>query len=224
MKHGISIVAVAALMLAAPAFASFSGTKTVANAETWDMSGNFAQDSATVITVDVGGLWTGGECQLTDGVWPYTLDIEINGTANVEQFKLDSYGTVVVNGDLNVAEGYMGKDGACSITINSGGTMTVDASLWSWPAPNGGEFDIQSGHASSINLVGTGTLRLIKDGTYTATLYDVGSLLVGNGGTTAVTSEEVGGYVVYSTVPEPATMSLLAIGGLALIRRRKRRA
>ena len=217
-------VVVVCMAMAAPAFADFSGSKTVLSGETWNEDGDIAKTANTDITVNVGGTMTGGEFLASDE-WGYTCDMNIFGTANIEQFKIygDGACTIVVgNGTdaaaLNVDEGFLGKHGDSTITINSGSSMTVDASGNGWD----GEFEIRTDHTSSINLVGTGTLRLINDGTYAADLWN-DNLVIGNGGANPVTSAQVGDYVVYSTVPEPATMSFLALGGLAMLRRRRNR-
>jgi len=203
------------MAMAAPAMADFSGSKTVLSGETWNADGDIAETADTVITVNVGGLITGGEF-IADDEWGNTFDMNIYGAADIEQLKLDGACTVVVgNGTdaatLDVDEGYMGKSANATITINNGSTMTVEAS---W----GGEFEIRTDNTSYIDLVGTGTLKIWKD----ADLYNA-NLVIGNGGTTAVSMNVVGDYDVYSTVPEPATMSLLALGGLAMLRRRRNR-
>ena len=201
----LTVVAMIAAM-AVPALADFNGTKTVVNAETWDVSGNYADTANTVITVDVGGTHTGGECQIANASWGgYTFEHNINGTADIEQYKLDGACTVVVSGALIVDEGYMGKSANASITINAGASMTIDASANAWA----GEFEIRTEFTSYIDLVGTGTIRLINDGTYAANLWN-DHLVVGNGGSTPVTTAQVGDYLVYSTTsgstPVPGTL------------------
>ena len=185
--------------MAATALADFSGSKTVASGETWDEDGDIAKSGNTDITIAVGGLMTGGEFMASDE-WGYTFDMNINGAADIEQFKIygDGACTIVVgNGTaaatLLVDEGFLGKWGDCTMTINNGSSMTVDASANAWA----GEFEIRTDFTSSIDLVGTGTIRLINDGTYSAALYN-DHLVIGNGGTTPVTSAQVGDYIVYS--------------------------
>ena len=209
------------LAIAAPAFADFSGSKTVLNGQTWNEDGDIAKTANTDITVNVGGTMTGGEFLAADE-WGYTFDLNIYGTAEIEQFKIygDGASTITVgNGTdaatLTIGEGFLGKHGDSTITINSGSSMVIDATAYGWA----GEFEIRTDFTSSIDLVGTGTLKLLS----TADLFNDG-LVTGNGGTTAVTTASVGDYTVYSTtaVPEPTSMSLLALGGLALLRRRRR--
>lgn len=212
------------LAMAAPAFASFSGSKTILSGATENVDGDIAKTANTDITVNVGGTITGVEFLATDE-WGFTFDMNIYGTATIEELKLDGNGATTVfvgNGidaaTLTVAQSYMSKSGSVSVTINSGSSMTVDAPLFGWTS--GGELEFRPEFPSTFDLVGTGTLRLINDGTYAASLFGTG--LIGNGGTTAVTSAQDGDYLVYSTIPEPTSMSLLALGGLALLRRRRR--
>ena len=213
------------LAIAAPAFASFSGSKTILSGSTENVDGSIAKNANTDITVNVGGTLTGGEFKVADE-WGYTFDLNIYGTAEIEEFKIygDGASTITVgNGTdaatLAIGEGFLGKHGDSTITINSGSSMVIDATAYGWA----GEFEIRTDFTSSIDLVGTGTFRLINDGTSAAALVNDG-LVTGNGGTTAVTTAQVGDYTVYSTtaVPEPTSMSLLALGGLALLRRRRR--
>jgi hypothetical protein len=221
----IMTVVMMTAVMAAPAFASFSGSKTVLSGETWDEDGNIAEDSNTDITIDVGGSMTGGEFKAAEGSG-YTFDMDINGAADIEEFKIygDGACTIVIgNGTaaatLTVAEGFLGKLGDSTMTINNGSSMIVNAPEFGWTS--GGYFEIKTEFTSAIDLVGTGTIKLINDGTYAASIGNA-NLIIGNGGTTAVTSEQVGDYIVYSTVPEPATMSILVIGGLGALLKRRR--
>ena len=200
IKKTVTVVTMIAAM-AVPALADFSGSKTVASGETWDVDGKIAETANTDITIDVGGSMTCGDEFMASDQWGFTFDMNINGAADIEQFKIygDGACTIVVgNGTaaatLLVDEGFLGKWGDCTMTINNGSSMTVDASANAWA----GEFEIRTDFTSSIDLVGTGTIRLINDGTYSAALYN-DHLVIGNGGTTPVTSAQVGDYIVYST-------------------------
>ncbi len=72
--------------------------------------------------------------------------------------------------------------------------------------------------SSAVRSAFTGTGNIVLDAsTFTQTL------LANTGGNTAadqVTSAQLTGSVTYNYVPEPATISLLVLGGLAVIRRR----
>jgi hypothetical protein len=261
MKYGISIVAVAALMLAmaAPTFASFnidatfeataawnaantdgarfgsengrSGTVNIEDGQTWNTTGEmrFAENgSAATINVAVGGhLDAVVEMKWNEGdVGTQTNRLNVYGTAYVEQLKM--YGTAnddkTVVGDgtnaafLGISEGLLGRDGDATITIEAGSNMFIEND----------EFKIDAdsiGSDSYIDLVGTGTLQVLI-GTFTSQYEDSikGNGVLDDWVRTTGTFDGQDVYVYTASAPEPATMSLLAIGGLALLRRRRRRA
>jgi len=201
-----------------------SGTVNIVSGGTWNTDGEmrFAENGvAATINVEVGGtlnaevemVWNEGE------VGTQTNRLNVYGTAYVEQLKMYGFAgddiTTVGNGTdaatLTIVEGLLAKEGVASIIINAGSTMIVDGD-WA------GAFNTNYANGGSIDLVGTGTLQTLNS----AGVNDI-SKIIGNGGTTAVTSAVVGDYTVYSTIPEPATMSLLALGGLAMLRRRRKR-
>jgi hypothetical protein len=261
MKYGISLVAVAAVMLAmaAPAMASVDidstwtvdaafgtayttdarfgsgggaeGTVNIVSGGTWNTDGQmrFAENgSAATINVAVGGhLDAVVEMKWNEGdVGTQTNRLNVYGTAYVEQLKM--YGTAnddkTVVGDgtnaafLGISEGLLGRDGDATITIEAGSNMFIEND----------EFKIDGddlGTDSYIDLVGTGTLQILID----AITSQYEDSIKGNGVLddwvrTTGTFDGQDVYVYTASAPEPATMSLLAIGGLALLRRRRRRA
>ena len=202
-----------------------SGTVNIVSGGTWNTDGQmrFAENgAAATITVAVGGtlnaevemVWNEGD------IGTQQNRLNVYGTAYVEQLKMQGFAgddiTTVGNGidaaTLTIVEGLLAKDGLASITINAGSTMIVDGDY-------ANAFNTSYANGGFIDLVGSGTFQTLN----AAGISDT-SKIIGNGGTTAVTSELVGSYTVYSTtaIPEPTSMSLLALGGLALIRRRRR--
>ncbi|MBN1943890.1 MAG: PEP-CTERM sorting domain-containing protein [Phycisphaerae bacterium] len=133
------------------------------------------------------------------------------------------YQTLKVDGSaLSVVEG-----GVIDLSLYQGHRsdyqpgVTQEFSIQLWRDEIGG---------SGTKIYDTGTLGSVADGTwverqisYTATASDVGKdilLLLWSNTASQVCLEDVSGTY---DVPEPATMSLLALGGLGvLIRRRKR--
>ena len=205
MKNGISILAVAAVMLtmAAPALAADFDEGWDTGVYSWtgpenDNWGYEAEDvTAATLNVNSGGVLTLGAVKFEDGD---------SGTS----FFNVSNGTVYLNQIV------AGKTGPLTTTIGNGGTLTVGMPDW-------GNFRMDD-LGSKIIIEGSGTFKLWTETDITnptgdpldriVDIYDV--TITGVPGTGADAA-----YTIY-TVPEPATMSLLAIGGLAIIRRRKR--
>ena len=94
---------------------------------------------------------------------------------------------------------------------------------------NGGTVSTDTLEINNNGLIDIGDgdfyLSAGEDAAATAALiagYISNGSIIGYGGAGTVLSElEGSAYHVYSVIPEPATMSLLALGGLALIRRKK---
>ena len=175
------------------------------------------------------GEVTGNQGKVTD----QTIRLNIFGTAFIEQLKFSEENTddtLVVVGDgtnvatLTVIEGFFAKNGFASMTVNNNSSFILDTDFGS----SVGTFGIDTGGNASggyIDLVGTGTIKVLTAaGSSNGFGAAIAGTITGNGGTTAVTSEVDGDYLVYSTsaIPEPSSMSLLALGGLALLRRRRR--
>jgi hypothetical protein len=206
-----------------------SGTIVITDGYTFETSGEmrFGENGIYAeITVEVGGhLQAEVEALFNEGeISNMSTRLNVFGTAYIEQIKCAQAGNdneVVVGtvggaaATLTIVEGYLGKNGMASMTINDNSSFIIDGD-WA------GSFKIDTNGTTGayIDLVGSGTIRALNSGAFTGS---AANSIIGNGGTTAVTTAVDGAYTVYST-PEPATMSLLAIGGLALLRRKRRRA
>jgi hypothetical protein len=173
------------MAMAAPTFgASVNGTVVVADGDTLAMGTGKAQvaDTAdTVLTVEVGGTFTADEELFVSEANGFTTDMYIYGVALIAQFKAYGLGAVTIvvgNGTdpatLTMIEGFLGKAGDASITINAGSTMAVSGT---WQ----GIFKVDAdaiGSDSYIDLVG-GTLMV--NALDTTVAVNIEPFLKGNG-------------------------------------------
>ena len=210
MRNVTAIMVVACLAIAAPAMAvSLSSGDTV----TWTSADDngFTQDfdefedlSNIHVTVNGGAFIRVGALKVEkSGEGPSFLNI--------------------ANGTLSLNQLVGGKDEPMTITIGDGGALRID--------PTGTLYDpwCQYGTdnaGSSINLSGTGMFVIKRvddlvniDPLDEAKILGLGGLNLAGGG---VIRTDAGGFSTYTAAPEPATMSLLALGGLAMLRRRRR--
>ena len=93
------------------------------------------------------------------------------------------------------------------------GTRNMMGNIWEW---------IESPH-SDISY-GDGSYRGLRGGSYYDSIYVPGNLLASSDRGYRYPDRESGyiGFRIASEVPEPCSLGLLALGGLALVRRRKR--
>jgi hypothetical protein len=217
-------------------------TLTIDNGSTLTKTANLAligtyygADGAAVLNISSGGVYEHTQIEPGDGGNAFTLGNTGGGT--------NQYGVVTVTGTgslmstlKNMRVGRTGFDTgttiASTLTIEDGGL--VMAEKIEMGGDTSGVGYVRIGYGGSLAIEGTKTLgemTTVGNGTgelqywtgsawseLTQTVLDNDDDITLAAGSGALLS----GYTVLTMVPEPATMSLLAIGGIALIRRRRR--
>ena len=164
--------------------------------------------------------WTGAG---TDILWSNPANWDTSGDGG-EGGPLPTIKTVI-------GENNFGVVGANDVTLNIGVTLPVVEIFGAGVLDivTGGSLTIEGGDqeffiftadgdaGTQVNLLG-GELIFV-DGTG----FDFNGGLFTPGGSLVTDTTTLAGYTIYSnSVPEPTSMSLLALGGLALLRRRRR--
>jgi T5SS/PEP-CTERM-associated repeat protein len=249
MKKLITLFAIAGMVLAlAPAALAAIVLDGSTKTSPYVTSGALAADG--VSTMDDGSLWTHNDDLLKFGNRT-TASITISGGAvlNVTaasvgdtyalQFGNQSGGVVqaVVTGAGSKAKTLTAiqigrNDSGTTLTIDLGGLVMAEGVMLA--RSDGSNNFIRMGLGGILAIEGTGkttTAQFWSTGGDASNVmqYDTGSGWANITGATsgvdyniADGSGDLAGYSVLTMIPEPATMSLLAIGGLALLRRRKR--
>jgi hypothetical protein len=156
--------------------------------------------------------------------------LTVSGTVNIQTHLWVSTGTgatgtVVINngGVIKTIAGNLGigtgdavnpSGGTGSITVNSGGFLD----LWQWSATT----SIAAG--SVLNINGTGVVKVMGNrGAQADAYFALGKIASDMGGIQWVYTPGAVGqdYTTITAIPEPMTMSLLGLGAMALLRKKR---
>jgi T5SS/PEP-CTERM-associated repeat protein len=193
--------------------------------------------------ISVGGTWNGaGTHEAFGGVWDntghtFTVGEAAVATAGVEStIDLSTQQRIDVGDSLCLNFGSTAGSTSLGVTATAtNGTMRSDLeSLLPDGETVGGSWDfdvtgLPGGDSVQLQFAVTGTPGVDDltiwhyDGATGWTLYDAGDLTIVDGWA-SFSVDRFSSYAVAGVgqVPEPATMSLLVIGGIALIRKRRR--
>lgn len=165
--------------------------------------------------IEIGGIlnMTGGTMQ---------RGIDVFGVANVSGGDVLKWGDVESGGILNFSGGTLGF----GFDVKSGGTINISGGVI-----DGTDFDVDS--TGTVNLTGTaffldgiaigsGTVA-DRDAILTGTLLDGSaiSLDLASANASGVGYFHTDSTLTVSVIPEPGSLALLGLGGLALLRRRR---
>lgn len=175
------------------------GTVTVQN--NWLM---VAGSSLVTGIVDING----GTLNIGTHLWT-TTGAGSNATININSGGVINVGGIIGLGSVDFAAG----GGATLLNVNDGGLLALNN------IHGDGMSSIKNG--SLIDILGTGRITLQGDFVGVINSYAANSLIAGNGILGNVQAVFADGITTVTAVPEPASLAILGLGVMALIRKRK---
>ena len=213
----------------------------------WGSIGTHTDSSGTVTVSGIGSTWTNSGNLTVSHSGDATMEITDGGTVSNTYcyigYASGSTGAVTVRGAgstwTNSSWLRVGSGGDGTLSITNGGLVSIAGSLTIDHDRDGGSFvTMATGGMLAINRDAAGSLSSFLaqiGGTDDIRFWDDSVLDWAHitGATTGedytltyMTEGDLEGYTVLTvtTIPEPATMTLLALGGLAVLSRRSRQA
>ena len=149
-----------------------------------------------------------------------TLTVDAGGTVDFGQhlwvgYNAGATGIIDISGTVSVGQmlGLGWNGGVGYVNVLDGGVLDL------FQLHGDGISSIKNG--SILDISGTGQVLLPGDYTGVLNAYIANDTISGNGVLGNVTWDVVDGTTIVTAVPEPATMSLLGLGALALLRKKK---
>jgi len=175
--------------------------------------------SSTLMLIDAGGVFNAAR-RIVSTVGTYKVSSASSGTSDI----VDVYGTLNVKGSLATSDLSVGPGTGTSagrVIVRNGGLVDVDAYVINATVIATGTYAGQT--RGQIKLYEGGLMKIKGDKTIQVNADITAGTIVGKNGTAGylgVWTRTEGGQL-YTYVPEPATIALLGLGSLMLLRRKR---